>query len=284
MQNLKTSIFKKLVKGTTPPFIWESLRSLIIKDLPSYTYEGIFSSFEEVFRAYPLAEKYHNEDSFLELKRSAQLKYEKLLRGEIPQMDFDLSRLNIITSFLAGIGKELNILDIGGGPGTSYIDCLFSCPNIIKSYHVIELEQVKSFAESLFKNEKKLTFASAIEEKDRFDFVIFGSSLQYFENYNEILNKAFAVSPEYIGIFDQPISSRDSFICAQVNMIDRVIPRWIFAYDEIVKTFKERGYDLVYKAISFYPDHNFDNYDDEFIKQSELYNLVFKFNKTNRPI
>lgn len=88
----------------------------------------------------------------------------------------------------------------------------------------------------------------------------FGSSLQYFENYRNILIETISLNPDYIVITDTPMGSMNTFVCAQVNMKDIVIPRLVFGLEELLEFFKSEGFDLIHKSYMYYPFHNFDNY------------------------
>jgi putative methyltransferase (TIGR04325 family) len=240
------------------------------------TYHGIYNSFNEVFSNYSFSTRYNSKESTRETLKKSTIKVQKLKNNDIPTIDWNNSRLNLFTSFVSTFPPEekIHVLDIGGGLAESFIDLKFSCPHLKLHYYVYELPEITEAGKDLereFPNELKFI----TDFKDlKTDIILFGSSLQYFENYKEIVNDVCSLKPKHILLTDHPMGNVNTFVCAQVNMKDRVIPRYVFNLDEIEVLFSKNNYYQSLKSVNYYPFHNFNNYDGEY-KKCQHYNLAF---------
>lgn len=260
-----------------PKFILKLVRNAPSKKKPNITYTGIYSSFEEVYDKYPLSTNYNSEESSHEEFELACAKFKTLNNGSIPFHDSTNSRLNILPTFLSSFSgtHKIKILDVGGGFGTSYINLKFSCPQIETEYTIYELPEIVSQSSIFSQEHGELKFTSDFSTiNSDFDIVLFSSSLQYFENYKEIINLVCNFKPKFILLTDHTMGIVDTFVCAQVNMKDRVIPRHVYNINEIISLFKTNNYELKLKSVNYHPFHNFFNYDGDYTNTTH-YNLVF---------
>ena len=269
---------KHFVKILIPPIIWNFVKALFVKEIHSFTYTGKYDSFEEVLMGVPLSTRYNSTDSLEYSLVAAREKFERFKSGYPPSLNWDNSRLNLFPAFLITMNFEnkIRVLDIGGGLGVSFLDLKFSNPEIKTEYTVYELPEIVQLGKEFSNTYKELNFCSDFPKKsESYDVILFGSSLQYFENYQEIIESTCALKPTYIILTDHPMGVVSSFICAQVNMKDRVIPRYVFNLNEIILLFEEKNYKLIHKSVNFYPFHNFSNYEGDYQKTLH-YNIVFE--------
>lgn len=272
---------KTLIKSLTPPILWNFIRKKVTTEVKNTTYEGIYSSFQEVLDNFTQSStEYNSPESAEQSYHKAKLRFSQLKSETTPNLSWENSRLNLFPAFLATQVRltPLSILDIGGGLGVSYVDLKSSCPNIKVDYTIYELPEVAKQGEQLSKEINDLKFVSDLPQYNRLDCVLFGSSLQYFENYAQVIDKVCSNNPDYVVLTDHPMGYFNSFICAQVNMKDRVIPRFVFNIDEIVSLFNKNKYKLILKSLNFYPFHNFENYTGP-ESTAQHYNLIFKKEK-----
>lgn len=246
----------------------------------SNVFEGTFDSFEGVRRLYALNTAYDSgrqTDISLERLKTILSLYRT---GQYINFEWDTHRFNLLamaTLDIDGNGGPMKILDIGGGFGLSYLNLIqsrkFSQRGQIE-YVIYDLPSIASFALKEFDGFKNLWFISDLPaEGNHFDLVIFGSSLQYFEDYSSILDQVINYSPKRVMIADTLMSSADSFVCAQVNMPKRYIPMHVFNTESIRDFFIRNGYEISLFNRSYYPFHDLSNYDQSEL-QLDFYNCV----------
>jgi putative methyltransferase (TIGR04325 family) len=226
---------------------------------------------------YSGANFYHTIESSNEAISEGQ-KSLMMLHNNLPPNDgMALIRHNFLPIFVSALGQcNINILDIGGSYGTAYLNCRYSCQNLDIKSTVIEL------ASSILEFEKfypkgEIDFVSSILKvvDKKFDITYFGSSLQYFEDFNRVLDQAASIKSKFIIITDTPMGHFKTFVCAQVNMKGNVIPRLVFSLDQLTDILSNQGYKLIHRSVNYYPYHNFDNYSYP-ISDARHMNIIFE--------
>lgn len=270
-------MIKNLIKQVTPPILWNALRRQIVTLPPSVTCEGQFKSFDEVFHQYRETTRYHSGTSLNPDYEQAVLKLRCHESGEDPADTAQLTRLNFLPTVLAMTPDSItSILDVGGGMGVSYIDLLFSLPRNRYTMTVVELAETAALGRQLFHSYKDIQFAERLPAAgSRFDLVNFGSSLQYFENYREVLKEATTYRAKAIIVSYTSMGPAETFVAAQVNMPGRVIPRMVFNFEEIANLLSENGYVMVHKSLNYTNGIDFSNYADP-VRRTRHWNLVFR--------
>ena len=241
------------------------------------TFSGEYLTFNDVFKAYPSAKSYHSSSSMQQLEMLAKQKLNSLSSNTIPESSWANGRDNIVLTLLTTLftNKTLRIFDIGGGLGSLFTSIKISCPQIKVDYTILELPETVIQGNKLFSEFSEIKFVTEIPQKDEtFDICLFASSLQYFEDYKGIIQVACIYKPQWIILVDHPMTNSPSFVCAQVNMSDRVIPIMVFNLLNIIQIFGVHGYNLKMKSISHYPFHNFSNYEND-LSKTNFYNLIF---------
>jgi len=268
---------KRLLKQVIPPFLWDMARRKLTAAPVRVTYEGRFESFEEVARKYHDFTSYHSsvsEEAELEEGRKRLGRFES---GKAPEDTVTLPRLNFLPTLLSAYpGEKTAILDVGGGLGISFLDLKFSLPQRDFTMTVLELPSMIQRGSDLFENYPEIDFSSSLSDEGRgIDVVHFGSSLQYFEDYQGILKRVADLHPDLIVISDTTMGDADSFVAAQVNMAERVIPRMVFNRKELEGICADQGYDLVHRSVNYSQGLSFSNYDAP-VSETRHWNLVFQ--------
>jgi putative methyltransferase (TIGR04325 family) len=256
------SVTKDILKHVTPPIVFRFLphfeKSL---GADTNTYEGVFDSFESVINSYGKQPQYSTE-----LARAQSLQNLRLLISLYnSKQDFIPSwssiRFNFITSFVSGLDfNDIGILDIGGGYGETYLHLKQTTEKRFQ-YRVFELPFTINQSKPELLEFEEIKFCEFLDDVDIVPHIVyFGSSLQYFNDYEKMLSQAMSCKARFIVISDTPMGNIETFACAQVNMPGIVIPRWVFNQNEISLLLKAGGYELIHDSGNFYPFHNFKNY------------------------
>ena len=211
-------MFKRIVKQCLPPFLVFILRmikqKLISRGGPSFSQGG----FKYGFDSFDAASRYvsslglvgYEEDLFInKLKSAAGLVRDGKAIYErdtviFNQIDYAWELLTSLM-LVSQRKEEIQIVDFGGGLGTSYRqNCsMLKLAGINALWTVVEQRKLVEIGRSEFEN-KFLKFISNLSELEsrEIDAVLFGSSLCYLEYPYEILNQTFMLGPHYI-IFDR---------------------------------------------------------------------------------
>jgi putative methyltransferase (TIGR04325 family) len=274
------SVIKNILRPFIPPIAFKIL-SRFKKSLSTdtYTYEGLFDSFETVIKSYGNQPQYSTE-----LARTQSLQNLRLLISLYnSKKDFVPSwsslRFNFISSFVSGLPlNDIGILDIGGGYGETFLHLKQATKKKFQ-YRVFELPFTIDQSKPEFLEFKEIEFCESIDDVDIVPHVVyFGSSLQYFNDYKNILSQAMSYQPLFIVISDTPMGDIDTFACAQVNMPGIVIPRWVFNQNEINLILGSGGYELIHNSSNYFPFHNFNNYPLNYRNTIHRNNIYIKKN------
>lgn len=114
--------------------------------------------------------------------------------------------------------KEISVLDFGGGFGTVFVDLQYYLKNLDISFKWTIVEQEKIVEQCTQEpNDIGIIFENSLENvsgKEPFDLALFGSCLQYIENYDEIIRKVITFHPHRIAILKTPVSD-ETFVTVQ---------------------------------------------------------------------
>lgn len=272
---------KDLVKMITPPFVWEGIKRIVKgKKSEKFTFNGHYPSFQDVFRCYPQATNYHSEESENIIIESAFKALRKFENNKISDFGWETFRLNVLPTVMAGLpnfakSEQIKICDVGGGLGTLYLNLCVSCKRLSFKITVIELAETAKAGQLIYQHYNNVQFISEFPENtEHYDLVYFGSSLQYFENYEHIIESVCAYGPSTIVLTDLPMSRAETFVCAQINMANRAIPVMVINIDELMNLFEKFGYEACVTTKSYYPFHDLSNM-QKFATDIDFYNLFF---------
>lgn len=258
-------MLKKILKKIIPSKIQEIRISLSeLQDQKKITYTGVFKSFNECNKCFLALNNTYYNDEYKNYKNELIQNYTRAVNNNPPTINFENNRFNIFSSFLAGLNiSSISILDIGGGSAKQFCHLKYSNPSIKLNYTILELPEVVEELRNVEINE--LSFIDSFEkiQNKSFDIILFGSSLQYFENYMETIEKCAEFNSKFIVILDTTFSYAPTFVCAQVNMPNRAIPRWVINFNEIENLMINHSYKKINHTFNYYQFHNFDNYNSD---------------------
>ena len=161
---------------------------------------------------------------------------------------------------------KIKFLDYGGENLDLYLYLQEKYPKI----EIIVINQAKLVV--YFKNfikKKKIKNIKIINNINKiknlkFDFVNFGSSLQYIKNYEKILNIVIKKASKYIYIsassFFYSRVNLEKIIVKQVNLLPVIMYCYIFNLNFIVKLFKKNNYKVLKKKNNSFKKINFKNF------------------------
>lgn len=176
---------------------------------------------------------------------------------------------------------DITILDIGGGVGFDFFSILNCTKNISKlHYYVVEIPEVLQKAESVFNQFPQLHYITPSDENSvEPDVILFNSSLQYFDNYEERISQCAKRGAKYIVFIRLSAGHFDSYLTKQVNIPDIQTPYWFVNIDEIKTQLSGFGYEMLYQSRGDceYYQGNF----PESFQMGRTWNLVF--GKTELP-
>lgn len=145
--------------------------------------------------------------------------------------------------------KEINILDVGGGFGSVFLDLKYYLKNLDIKFNWTIVEQEEIVKQALQWNDLDVSFKSELDGmigKKQFDFVLFGSCLQYIGNYQEIIQKALMFEPYRIAILKTPVSDETFFAIQHTNPLGNHncyiadYPCRVFKEEELISIFNDK--------------------------------------------
>jgi putative methyltransferase (TIGR04325 family) len=144
--------------------------------------------------------------------------------------------------------KQLNILDFGGGLGIGYMTLAESIPAELNRivYKIVEVSEVCRSGMDLH-SAGGVMYVSDLPTDAQFDLIHASSSIQYIENWQELLTKFAALRPEYILLSDVFAGSIRTYVTLQ-NYYESKIPHWFLNLDELLAIFDCHGYSLAMKS------------------------------------
>ena len=143
--------------------------------------------------------------------------------------------------------KQVNVLDFGGGLGIGYMTLAESMPADLKriSYNIVEVAEVCQTGMGMHGD--GIVYRSDLPTSGKFDLIHASSSLQYVENWKELLTSFAALKPKYILLSDVFAGRIKSFVTLQ-NYYENKIPHWFLNLNELLKSLDSVGYRLAMKS------------------------------------
>ena len=166
--------------------------------------------------------------------------------------------------------EKFNFLDFGGENIDFYLYLKKNFKNV--NYYIInqgEINQNFIYLKSKYKLEN-FTIIQNLNELSNynFDFINFGSVLQYIENYNDVLEKIIDVSKKYIffsatHFYDKNTALSKNIVVKQTNALPEKIFCYFFEFESFIKKFYDNKFKLVLKEKNKTDDNihykNFEN-------------------------
>ena len=159
--------------------------------------------------------------------------------------NYDNYLIKILDIYSKKKNKTLKILDFGGSLGSLYFYYKDKINNKF-NWSIIEQKKFVKEGRRTFQNSELYFFNSIEEYKKTFlpDIIIASSSLQYLENYKDILNKILNLNPDYIIILKTPFDNKmfDEIYVQKPpkNVYNSTYPSWIFSYETFLINFRDK--------------------------------------------
>jgi putative methyltransferase (TIGR04325 family) len=241
----------KIIKKIIPPIIFDLYRYIFNKPLQNYKYG--YNNWEEVTKA---ADGYDGDDIIEKTYLSAKKVALGLAVYERDSVLFDKIEYSweLLSSllFVAVNSTFLNIIDFGGGLGTTYMQNrkYLSLLNKKFNWKIVEQEKFVQLGKTEFETQNLLFFATLKEASiSGVDVVLFGSSICYVSNPFHFIEEAIGIGANYI-IFDRtPISKLgfDQFVLQKVSapIYNATYPMRVFKKENLIKPLLNSSYVLV---------------------------------------
>lgn len=211
--------------------------------MPFQIFDGVYDNFNEVSGSL----EFFRSKEYLEKAKKRLL---AAMEGLVPVNEYVFTPL--VASLLLDRG-EISVLDFGGGPGITYLTLkktLASTQGL--TYHVIDDEEICALGRTHLGNEASHIFREHVNELDaHYDFVHFGSVLQYVDDPGNLLLMIQGKMPQYILISDAMIGTGRTFV-TQADWYGCKHPHRFFSESELLALLSGIGYELVLK-IPFVP-------------------------------
>ena len=271
-------IMTKFINAIIPPAaraVYSAFRNHGTLRFLGKTFTGVFKTFDEVARNFRGVVTYNSSESERdEVARAtgSRAAADDARRGIAPG---PADHYTLLSALVATLPEQAPIvLDIGGSTGDALAHLIYSCPQKEPRVIVCELPAVADAGRAAFAGEKTISFVSRLADvRPPIHVAFLGSSLQYFPDHKALLKEIAALRPRYVVIAYTPITEAPTFVTAQVNMRERIIPNQVMNRAEIVGVMKDVGFTLIHVSGSRSAAH-FRNFPPP-QNASSLLNMVF---------
>ena len=148
------------------------------------------------------------------------------------------------------INKEIKILDFGANNIDNYIYLNRFLKEFKYYYH--DLPEYNEFVDKFIKK-NQLSNIKVIKEilnlEEELDFVFFGSSIHYVNNYKEIIRKIIKINSKYLIFSHTPFYSSakndKDIVMKQVNIHPTINYAYLIEYNNFIKFMEKNNYELI---------------------------------------
>jgi putative methyltransferase (TIGR04325 family) len=179
---------------------------------------------------------------------------------------------------------SFNFLDFGGDKLDFYLDLSKEFKNI--NYFLINLPEVNKIIDTLKKkyNYQNLTVLNDLNEIQRYqyDFVYFGSTLQYLDDYNNFLLNILPITKKYIMFsathFFTDNNTFEHLVVKQLNFLPKLYYLYFFNLDNFSKQLKEYHFNIEFNHQNESHDIKYDSFKYLNIKNIKYTDILFSKN------
>ena len=245
-RKLRTFIYEKIDK------IYISLINYL---LPKYVINYCFNS-EDALREFAnkknfnfdLREKKHILNEY---KRHTNIRSDFLSGRRVIE-----SRHRYFSSLVTFYNDNISILDFGGGFQSIHFPIIASNPTKMINTSVYEpFPEVVEFNRKIHFDQDDIKFSDVIP-KNKFDFIYFGSSIQY--EFSIVIILLAAKRAKYVVISYSPmVLDGESFFVISVPHNNSFVPIKIWNLYELIKIFEQNGFVLLNQVLTIEDNWNF---------------------------
>ena len=159
----------------------------------------------------------------------------------------------LMASLIASVDathQPVRVLDFGGGMGIGFanvIRCLSA--NSKLDYLVVDNEASCTRGRQLLKDFPSVRFATGLpEESTCVDIMVLSGVLQFVADYEDLLTILAKYQPSLWLFTFLPAGDIPTFVSAQRNVPNSILPVWFFNLDELTKRIAALGYRLIFKS------------------------------------
>jgi putative methyltransferase (TIGR04325 family) len=213
-----------------------------------HIWQGVYKSFDEVpIKGKAFTSTRWTRQSLKKIKYFRSLANIKNNRHSV--LKYNESLLPIISAILHHQQKQVKILDVGGSIGVSYYQVISSINAKRLEFHIVDLKSICSAGRKFFKKEKNIFFHSILPNPIifNFDIIHLGSSIQYIENWQELLFRIQKFKPKYFLFTDLLAGNIPTFATGQYYY-GSIIPAWFFNKKQIINYMKRLGFKLIFQS------------------------------------
>jgi putative methyltransferase (TIGR04325 family) len=211
-------------------------------------WEGIYDSFADVpaTGAGFLGEKWaaNSRLKILDLLDRAKID------AFIPSVTaYNASLLPLVVAMASAETGHARVLDFGGGLGFSYVPVISSmAEGQAVDFHIVEVEQICRMGSQIFADHRRIQFHSSLpKDIGAVSVVHLSTSLQYIEDWRDLLGELAKYSPQYFLLDNLQAGDIRTYASAQ-NYYGSRIPCWFFNVREVVDAMSGRGFDLLFRS------------------------------------
>ncbi len=156
--------------------------------------------------------------------------------------------LPVVAGMAMPVDRPLTVIDYGGGLAASYFSLVAAVSGAV-NFYVIETEEVCRRGRELFGDIDGLSFQSQFPQPDTpVDIIHAGSSLQYVEDYPEMLEHFSKFRPTYLLLADVLAGNIDTFVSTQ-NYYGKTIRVRFLNLEELLSEANRAGFRPIYKSL-----------------------------------
>ena len=193
----------------------------------------------------------------------------------------ELPYLGLVLKLIFNEREKFRFLDFGA----QYIDNYFFLKNknqnIEYFYHDL-IENNKVVEEFINLNDLeniKVIHRSEDINKKEFDFIYFGSVIQYVNEFEKLLQEILKKNPKYIyfsGLNIYQKNKQDFVICKQFNVFPQVNYCYFFKFDYLINLICSKNYDLLYCCENPNSKINYSHINSHLNENCQYLDLFFK--------
>lgn len=177
--------------------------------------------------------------------------------------------------------STFNFLDFGGDKLDFYLDLQREFKNI--NYFLINLPEVNRIISTIKikNNYKNLTIINNLDEikKYQFDFVYFGSTIQYLINYDDFLINILPITKKYVLIsathFFTNNDSLKNVVVKQLNYLPKLFYLYFINLDVLLNIFKKYNFKIEFNQRNDTHISNYGTFEDLNIRNIKYTDVLF---------
>ena len=203
----------------------------------------------------------------------------QLLNFQNKQFNFNKNLYKILSLYFKK-NSTINLLDYGGENLDLYMYLIKNFPKIQIS--VLNQPKLSDELKKIIKEKKiaKINVFSNINQikKKKFNFIFFGSSIQYLRNYEDVIDKLSKNTNKFLYIsatsYFNDKNLKKKLVVKQVNLLPIILYCYIFNFHYFAKMMDRKNFKILFKQKNEFKKISFNNFE---FKIDHL-NILFKKN------